>query len=341
MIEQLTLMPDDGSGWRFTELPERAKRALETFVPPEDEVTERLADYADVQPRAGDEDGDTEVLDEQTFAHRFVEAPGDHETIRWHYVETGVGEPIVFLHGIPDSWFQWHHQMAALAPQYRCIAVDLKGYGQSDTTRGDYRHAAAAEQLTALLDEIGVESFNLVTHDRGTVQGDHIAANHPHRVLRYGRGEQHLYHFNPLLAPQDELFAQAPWSGLMEDPKRFVIWVYTFVSNLPIPAQDMRRTIQEFSYPGVNRAVPRYFLSSTFRKEWIERRSRLLNAWRCPVTILQGEESRSQPREFYTDAREYVPNAKSVDVRYITGGHFWSMESPQETTEAIREMMSR
>lgn len=326
---------------QYTELPERAQRALESFVPDEDLVSQRTEHFADVEPREPDHDGDIEVLDGQTFTHHFVEAPGDHELIRWHYVEVGEGEPVVFLHGIPDSWFQWHHQMADLAGEYRCIAVDLKGYGQSEKARGDYRHVGAAAQLFTMLDQIGLKKFNLITHDRGTVQADYIVADHPDRVLRYGRGEQHLYHFNPVLAPQDQIFGDAPWSGLMEDPKRFAVWVYAFVCNLPVADADMRRVIQEFSYPGTTRAVPRYFLSSTFRKEWIERRTRLLDAWRCPVTLLQGADSRSQPREFYTDAREYIPNAQSVDVCYIPGGHFWTLESPRDSTEAIREALSR
>jgi pimeloyl-ACP methyl ester carboxylesterase len=327
--------------YQYTELPERAQRALETFVPDEDLVNQRTEQFADVQPRDPDADGDVETLDGQEFTHHFVSTPGDQELIKWHYVEVGEGEPVVFLHGIPDSWFQWHHQMAALAGEYRCIAVDLKGYGQSEKERGDYRHAGVAAQMFTMLDQIGLETFNLITHDRGTVQADYIVADHPDRVLRYGRGEQHLYHFNPVLAPQDQIFAEAPWTGLMEDPTRFAVWVYAFVCNLPVADDDMRRVIQEFSYPGITRAVPRYFLSSNFRKEWIERRRRLLDAWRCPVTLLQGADSRSQPREFYTDAREYIPNAKSVDVRYIPGGHFWTLESPEDSTEAIREALRR
>ncbi len=85
----------------------------------------------------------------------------------------------------------------------------------------------------------------------------------------------------------------------------------------------MARVIQEFSYPGVNRAVPRYFNSNTFRlckemgfvrcgtagtrltmsTEWIARRTSLLQGWRCPVVIMQGYDSRTQPREFYENAR--------------------------------------
>ena len=324
----------------YSELPERARQAIGGFIPTEELVAQRLAHFESVPLREGDKEGDTEVFDGVTFTHHFADAPGDEETLSWHYVEAGKGEVIVFLHGIPDSWFQWVHQMSALSGMYRCIAVDLKGYGQSANGPGDYRHEGASEQLYAMLREIQVTQFNLVTHDRGTAQGDFIVANHPESVLRYARGEQHLYHFNPLLAPQGETFMNAPWTGIMEDPKRFVVWVYTWVSKRPISDEEMARVIQEFSYPGIVRAVPRYFNSNSFRQEWLARRNRLLAAWRCPVLIMQGYDSKTQPREFYENAQDYIPNASEVKVKYMPGGHFWTLESPNETTEAIRDLLA-
>jgi pimeloyl-ACP methyl ester carboxylesterase len=325
----------------YTELPARAKEVLKTFLPPEDKIEERVKHFAYVQPRPADKDGDTEVIDGVTFAHHFADAPGDYDTINWHYVDCGQGDKtIVFLHGIPDSWYQWSHQMSALSGDYRCVAVDLKGYGQSDKKAGNFTHEACSEQLYGLLQQIGVKQFYLVGHDRGTVQGDFIAANHPDSVLGYARGEQHLYHLNMALAPQEALFRDAPYTGMMDDPKRFTIWVYTWITMLPIADDEMERIIQEFSYPGITHAVPRYFNSSTFRQEWLERRRRLLSAWKCPVMIMQGYESKSQPREFYENARDYIPNARDVAVSYIPGGHFWSVESPAETTEAIRKMLA-
>jgi hypothetical protein len=54
---------------------------------------------------------------------------------------------------------------------------------------------------------------------------------------------------------------------------------------------------------------------------------------------MQGYESRTQPREFYEKAREYIPNAKDVGVRYMQAGHFWSIEDPDTTTDAIKYML--
>jgi len=323
----------------YSEIPARAREILKSFMPDEDVLAERVAKFADVAPRPFDSEGDHEVLDGVSFGHHFVNAPGDEETVRFHYAEAGSGEAIVFLHGIPDSWYQWHHQMAALSTTHRCIGFDLKGYGQSGKEFGDYRHEAAAEQLVAALDLIGVDQFNIVAHDRGTAQADFIVANHADRVLRYARGEQHLFHFHPDLAPQAPLFADAPRTGLMDDPRYFVLWIYTWVSKYPIGDDDLRRTIQEFSYPDISRAVPRYFNSQSFRQEWLRRRRDLLAAWKCPVMIIEGYESKTQPREFYERSREYIPNARSVTVQYVDAGHFWSKERPEAVTALIRKLL--
>jgi Glutathione S-transferase, N-terminal domain len=57
---------------------------------------------------AHDGDGATPSYRRSTFTYHFVTVPGDAEYLMWHYVEAGSDEPIVLLHGIPDSWYQWH-----------------------------------------------------------------------------------------------------------------------------------------------------------------------------------------------------------------------------------------
>jgi pimeloyl-ACP methyl ester carboxylesterase len=158
-------------------------------------------------------------------------------------------------------------------------------------------------------------------------------------VLRYCRGEQHLYHFNPIIAPQENLF-KGSGIAIAMDPVRLVVSGYRWLCTRPVLDEDMERTIQEYSYPEVAQAVMRYFNSSTFRKEWIDRRTSLLNAWTSPILILQGFHSRTQPREWYENARQYIPNAKDVRVRYIDAGHFWPLENPEETIQAFRDFLN-
>ena len=104
--------------------------------------------------------------------------------------------------------------MAASATTRRCIGVDPKAYSQSEEAAGDYTHEGGVEQLYAILQQDGVDRFNLVTHDRGTVQADFIVSKRSDSFHRYRRGEQQSYHFNSIIAPQEEQFRNAPWTGI-------------------------------------------------------------------------------------------------------------------------------
>ena len=91
---------------QYTELPERAQKIVDSFLPPHDKIEAVAKKFSYVKPRLADYEGDTETLDDTNFTHHFVYGPGDAERILWHYVEAGPhdAEVIVFLHGIPDSW---------------------------------------------------------------------------------------------------------------------------------------------------------------------------------------------------------------------------------------------
>ena len=137
-------------------------------------------------------DGEKETLwTGKSIVHRFIEAAN----LSWHYLETGnPGKPaVVFLHGMPECAFAWHHQITALSDSFHCITLDLKGYGQSDTTLDtDYDYAAQAAELVSVFDVLGLQNFSLVTHDRGSVIADHLCAvpGMNQRIQRYIRMQQ-------------------------------------------------------------------------------------------------------------------------------------------------------
>ena len=98
-------------------------------------------------------------------------------------VETGEGEPVVFLHGNPTSSYLWRGVIPHLAPLGRCIAPDLIGMGDSDKLEdsgpGGYRFIEHRRYLDALLGALGVtERVTLVTHDWGSALGFDWANRH-------------------------------------------------------------------------------------------------------------------------------------------------------------------
>ncbi|MGB0632123.1 MAG: haloalkane dehalogenase [Alphaproteobacteria bacterium] len=102
-------------------------------------------------------------------------------TMAW--VERGMGDPIVFLHGNPTSSYLWRNVMPHLEKMGRCIAPDLIGMGDSGKLPGSgpgrYRFAEHRDYLDALLDHIGVtEKVTLVIHDWGSALGFDWANRH-------------------------------------------------------------------------------------------------------------------------------------------------------------------
>ena len=232
----------------------------------------------------------------------------------------------------------WRPILPTLAAHFRCIALDLKGYGQSDKGRGDYRHEGVATQVIALLDALEIESFSLFSHDRGTVQADHMVARIAPRVRRWVRGSQHLWHYHPDLSPQEHLFTDAETRELLQQPEIFLPRFLGWLCKYPIPRDAVVCAIQEFGRPGVGLAVERYFQSSTFRREWLDRRSRLIDAWRCPTLILQGSDEPPMPREFYTD--DVAARLSEARIAFVDGGHFYVEENPAGTLAATLDFLT-
>jgi len=76
---------------------------LEHFFPDQEVIHQRQEHFRDAAPRESDAEGAVETLDGVEFTHHFVDAPGDYETVRFHYVEKGdpANETILFLHAFP------------------------------------------------------------------------------------------------------------------------------------------------------------------------------------------------------------------------------------------------
>ena len=76
--------------------------------------------------------------------------------MRFHYVESGSGRPLLLVHGFPLDHTMWAGQLEALSRHFRCIAVDLRGFGRSDVTDGSVTMEQHADDLAEILDTIGI-----------------------------------------------------------------------------------------------------------------------------------------------------------------------------------------
>lgn len=106
------------------------------------------------------------------IGHRVVSSPAG----RIHLVEQGAGPLVLLVHGFPECWYSWRHQLPALAAAgYRAVAVDVRGYGRSSRPAATdaYRMTELVEDNVSVVRALGEESAVVVGHDWGAT----IAAN--------------------------------------------------------------------------------------------------------------------------------------------------------------------
>lgn len=102
-----------------------------------------------------------------------------------HYLTAGEGEPVVLLHGIPQTSHEWRHVIPRLTGRYRVIAPDLRGLGDSSRPPGGYDKKTVAGDVWRLVrDHLGIERFHLAGHDWGGPVAFSLAARHPDAVRR-------------------------------------------------------------------------------------------------------------------------------------------------------------
>ena len=97
------------------------------------------------------------------FSHHKVLA----NSIKLHYVTGGRGPAVLLLHGWPQTWWEWRWIMPSLAEQFTVVALDLRGFGDSEKPMGGYDAANLCADVGALLDHLGLDRVHLVGHDLG------------------------------------------------------------------------------------------------------------------------------------------------------------------------------
>jgi pimeloyl-ACP methyl ester carboxylesterase len=206
--------------------------------------------------------GNSFQIDNVTFSHHMASVNG----IQLHYVMGGQGDPVVLLHGWPQTWYEWRYIMPALAKNYTVIAPDLRGLGDSSKPPTGYDTKNVAEDIHQLVTQLGFESIFLVGHDIGTLVSYPYAAQYPSEVEKLVVMESPIPPFLPPGRPPSwwNIFNQAPDVPelLVEGKEReFLTWFYDNEAyNSDAITQDaIDEYVSKYSAPGGMRAGFEYY----------------------------------------------------------------------------------
>jgi pimeloyl-ACP methyl ester carboxylesterase len=154
--------------------------------------------------------------------HRYVDTPSG---VRIHVAEAGPsgGSPIMLVHGFPQHWWEWKHQIGPLAADgYRVVVPDLRGAGWSDAPHRRYPKSEMADDLLAVLDQLGIERVRIAAHDWGGPPAFILLLRHPERVSGF-------LGFNTI----------APWLQL-DGPNLRHLWAFWYQYPLLLPGVGPR-----------------------------------------------------------------------------------------------------
>jgi pimeloyl-ACP methyl ester carboxylesterase len=277
--------------------------------------------------------------------HRWVQARG----LRFHVAEAGAGEdPVLMLHGWPQSWYEWRHLMPALADRHRVLAMDLRGFGWSDAPRRGYEKENLASDVLAVLDQLGVERVKLVGHDWGGWVGFLLCLRAPERFERYlalniptpwVQMRKALPHAWRLLYQQLIL---APWIGYFAHRRRRFVRMALRAGGADPSFWD-ERTLSVFAdnlaEPDRARAAVQMYRVYNLRELWPILRGRYDGQrLTVPTRMLFGTDDRAIHVDLLSG---WEGHADEMEIEFVPGcGHFIADERPELVAERARALFA-
>jgi pimeloyl-ACP methyl ester carboxylesterase len=284
--------------------------------------------------------------------------------VRLHYAEAGEGERLVLLlHGFPEFWYSWRHQLASLGEHYRVVAPDLRGYNLSDKpdSVADYRLERLMDDVTGLIRHFGARRAAVVGHDWGAVVAWAVAEFFPDYVWKLAAlqvppvavwGANMTW--RQALASWYMLFFQLPrlpewWieRGDFAELERMLratarrgtfadadVAEFKRALRRRGPAGDITALTAGVNYYRANfPRLSRNFASLAGRREPVEARVRV------PTLFIYGERDAFVLPETVRGVGAYVA-APYREVRLARAGHWVQQEYPNEVSAALLGFLS-
>ncbi|PSC74763.1 epoxide hydrolase [Micractinium conductrix] len=296
------------------------------------------------------------------LAHHMIEV---EEGVRLHAVRTSVrsGKPLMlFVHGFPEAWFSWRHQMEAFRDSHEVVAFDMRGYGESDKpkARSAYRLDRLAADVIAvsqhLLEECGQQQLVLVGHDWGANTCWAAAHTAPHLFSRLAIvcvPHPNCY-FKNLAWDQFKrswyvLAFQLPFipeAALAANDFQMVEDIFTspvFAPRRPgtFTKEDIERYKQAFGRPGAATAAVNYYramIDMNTRSPAPALQQALRRKLTVPTLLLWAENDPALGQQLLRGTDKYVD---SLRVVVLPGCSHWAQQdAAQEVNRLLREHAS-
>ena len=266
--------------------------------------------------------------------------------VRLHYVEAGEGPLVVLLHGFPEAWFSYRHQLSSLAQAgFHAVAPDMRGYNLSSKPRGlrRYRLGLLARDVAELVRYCGVDRAIVVGHDWGALVAWHFAMRYPEMLERLvilnvphpARALDGLRKLRQLWRSAYVFFLQLPWlpealiqagnyaglrRALRHDPCRAGAFSEANIEDY----------VEALNRPGALTAGINYYRALVRGGPWGLRRA--LRRIDAPVLVIWGVHDPYLGVELAEPDPTWVPHAR---VEYLRDASHWVQNDRPEQVNAL------
>ncbi|MBF2046093.1 MAG: alpha/beta fold hydrolase [Elainella sp. C42_A2020_010] len=277
--------------------------------------------------------------------HEFIVSNG----LRLHYVTQGEGPLMLMLHGFPEFWYSWRHQIPEFAQHYKVVALDLPGYNESDkpSDLSAYRLSELVQNVRGVIQGLGYDRCVLVGHDWGGAIAWNFAYAHPQLVERLivlnlphpAKFAAGLRTPQQLLRSSYIFFFQVPllpeWVVQTFDYQPIAAGLSNVaVNKTAFTAADLEAYKQAAAQPGALTAMLNYYRANFWQPELTSQNWGMLTT---PTLLIWGEDDVALGKELTYGTEAYVAD---LTVRYIPQcGHWVQQEKPDLVNQYMREFL--
>jgi epoxide hydrolase 4 len=265
--------------------------------------------------------------------------------IRLHYVEAGNGPLVILLHGFPEFWYSWRHQLPALAQAgFHVVAPDMRGYNLSDKPHDwrAYDAALLADDIAGLIRSFGEQRAYVAGHDWGAAVAYSLAMLHPDVIRRLAilnvphpaRMVEGLRTLKQLRKSWYMFFFQIPSLPerlIARDGFSFAKRSLRADSKDAFSDADLERYVEAWSQPGALTGSINYYRAALRRSP--RKALARLAPIHTPTLVIWGMRDRHLGSELAEPAREWVPDVRVERIPDAT--HWVQHDAPDRVNELL------
>ncbi len=287
---------------------------------------------------------ETPSFDPSGWTHGYATTNG----IQLHYVSQGEGPLILLLHGFPEHWYSWRHQIGPLAAAgFRVVAPDLRGYNLSDKPRGGYDIKTLTKDVRCLIRALGERTATVVGHDWGGIIALQFPIDYPRACERlivmnaplvrswYWSRRNYPNNTYALWMQVPGLAEQRGWTDIDETTRR--IFSGVAANSDAFTDEDIEIFAEALKQPKALSSAMKYYRSIYWPNwflTWADRNERI----QCPTQFIWGRDDPAVRLPFMQEAANQVDDLQTVLID--DAGHWVQQERPAEVTAAMLDFLA-